>query len=285
MKDIIQNKLERYQVKTAEDELNALKEITQEVVLHALAKTDFFQKAQFVGGTCLRILHRLDRFSEDLDFSLNVPTPDFKLMPYLEEVGRVTEVYGYRFEISGKDAVDSQVRARFLKDDSIKKVLALRHAQDGGRKIQIKIEVDVNPPVGAQAAVKYCDFPTDFAVSTQELGSLFAGKLHALLCRPYLKGRDWFDFNWYVARGVSPNLPFLSNALKQQGTWKGQDILVDSRWLENRLGEKIDVIRWAEVVQDVARFLTPDRNAELRKVWSRDFFRSRLEKMRPHHSA
>lgn len=279
MKDLIQSKLGDYLPQTAEEEENALKEITQEVLLYELYRAGFFSKACFQGGTCLRIVHGIDRFSEDLDFALHAPDPHFDLTPYLKNVSAAMTVYGYNLEIQGADQAESNVRTRFLKDDSLKKLLNLKHQADFRKKIKIKIEVDANPPAGAVIKQSYVDFPTDFPINAHDLQSLFAGKCHALLCRVYIKGRDWYDFSWYVAKGILMNYDFLSHALDQTGPWKNKKVQVNGAWIEEHLKNKILKIDWQQVKQDVARFLKPEKQAVL-ALWNADFFLRKLEKLK-----
>ena len=99
-----------------------------------------------------------------------------------------------------------------------------------------------------------------------------------MLCRPYLKGRDWYDFNWYIAKGITPNLELLKNALEQYGPWKGESIDVDREWLVKELGEKISSIDWNDAAADVERFLMPVEQKSL-KLWSEKFYMSKLNKL------
>ncbi|MBN19957.1 MAG: hypothetical protein CL678_01630 [Bdellovibrionaceae bacterium] len=279
MKDIIQNRLStHYELNTAEDELNALKEITQEVVLYALYEVGFFEKASFLGGTCLRIVHSLDRFSEDLDFSTRKVDPSFKLDEYLEKVMDIMNPYGYGLTIDEKDLSDKSVQLRFLKDDSIKKVLTFKHRQDERQKIKIKVEIDTNPPEGAIEKTEFIDFPEDFQILAYDLPSLMSGKIHALLCREYEKGRDWYDYSWYVKNNCSPNLKLLENTLKQLGPWKGKDIRVDEKFLKDALVKKIDSLDWEDIKMDVRKFLSLEKAHSL-DIWSSEFFKSKVKKM------
>jgi len=279
VKDIIQNRLDtHYNLKSAEDELNALKEITQEAVLYALYKVGFFEKACFMGGTSLRIIHSLDRFSEDLDFSTREVDPKFNLDEYLEKAMKVMKPYGYCLTIDEKDLKDKNVQSRFLKDDSIKKVLTFKHQQDERQKIKIKVEIDTNPPSGAVEKTEFIDFPEDFQILAYDLPSLMSGKLHALLCRAYVKGRDWYDFSWYVKNNCSPNLELLENALKQLGPWKGKDIQVNETFLKDVLIEKINSLNWNDVKVDVRKFLSPEKAQSL-DIWSSEFFASKVKKI------
>lgn len=277
MKDLIQKQLDKYDSKTEQDEENALKEITQEICLHALSKAGFFEVATFQGGTCLRIVHGVDRFSEDLDFSLR-KHQKFDLVPYLTQVARFMSAYGYELEIAGEEKADRSVQTRFLKDESIKKNVSFNHLRDLRKKINIKIEVDINPPLNASDEPKFLDFPTDYSIVCHDLPTLFSGKIHALLCRPYDKGRDWYDFNWYLTQRVDANYEYLSAALRQAGPWKGKKLTIDKTWLLETLSQKINQTNWRSVVDDVSPFIKADKIEEIEKLWSADFFGMKLKK-------
>lgn len=137
------------------------------------------------------------------------------------------------------------------------------------------MEVDINPPAGSAFAYTYLDFPLDFEVCHQDLPSNFELKIHALLCRPYLKGRDWYDFSWYVRQKTQPNLPHLAAALHQMGPWKGDDLGVTAEWVAERLNEKVATIDWKSAAADVERFLGPADRASL-ALWSEEFFAAKI---------
>lgn len=278
MKDVIQNRLNIYNPKTPDEEINALKEITQEIALYSLYKAGFFQKACFLGGTNLRIVHGLDRFSEDLDFSTINSNPGFQLLPYLEQALIHMNAYGYKLTIDGKDRASKAIQSRFIKDDSIKKILTFQYVQDPRAKIKIKIEIDTNPPAGANNILEYVTFPMEFPVSSYDLPTLMSGKLHALLCRPYPKGRDWFDFLWYTSNKVKPNLLFLKNALFQLGPWKGEELKLDLDFLKNELNLKIKTIDWKDISIDVRKFISSER-AETLNLWGVEFFNKMVCKL------
>jgi predicted nucleotidyltransferase component of viral defense system len=278
MKDIIQKRLEKYNPKSPDEELNVLKEITQEVALFSLYKSGFFQNACFLGGTSLRILHGLDRFSEDLDFSLWKEDQEFSLDDYLDKAIVYMNAYGYDLSFDKKDLSDKAIQSRFLKDDSIKNVLTFQHIKDTRSKIKIKIEIDTSPPIGAEKSVEYVNFPLDFPVSTYDLKSCMSGKLHVLLCRPYVKGRDWYDLLWYISEGILPNLLFLKNALFQLGPWKGIEIELNENFIKSELQKKIRSNNWNEVKFDVKKFLKPEK-AETLDLWSLEFFEKKIIKL------
>lgn len=280
MIDIIKEKLRQYGAENALEEENAVKEILQEIALYALWRADFFDVALFQGGTSLRILHGLSRFSEDLDFLLRAPDPEFDWTPYLNALTDVVGQFGLKLDAQARPGMDKAVRQALLKNDSIASQLDLSFAGTGRPKtVRIKLEIDVNPPLGSGEATTYLDFPADYEVRHQDLASNFALKIHALLCRGFLKGRDWFDFSWYISRGVAPNLALLRNALLQAGPWAGdQGIAVDMPWLKEALFAAIRHIDWKEAAADVARFLRP---ADLKSVdlWSERFFDAKVEKL------
>lgn len=277
---MIQERLDLYKCLSQQEEENALREITQEVALAALSRTDFFKKAAFQGGTALRIFYSLDRFSEDLDFILKVPDKDFEFEPYLKPLSAELNVYGYNMEITDRSKAGQTVKKCFLKDNSLGKILTLHHLKGdkSQRKIKIKIEIDTNPPLGGNFENKFLDFPFAFAVTTQDLPSLFAGKNHALLCREYNKGRDWYDFIWYVSRKTHINFIFLSNALNQTGPWTGQNVSADKAWYQDEMKKKIISMNWRQAREELARFLKPEFLDTL-KLWSNEFFLDRLNKL------
>lgn len=280
MIDLIQKRLAEYKVTGPFEEENALKEIVQEIMLFALWRADFFEVAAFQGGTSLRILHGLNRFSEDIDFILREPNPGFKWQPYLDNIAETCEEFGIAPEVLDKDMMDKNVKAALIKDNSIAKQLNFSfYNQQHGKKLTVKLEIDANPPAGSGFDYTYLDFPVDYEVCHQDLSSNFALKTHALLCRPYLKGRDWYDFNWYIVQGSTPNLVLLQNALIQYGPWQGQNVEVTPDWLIKKLGEKIASIKWKEAAADVERFLKPVEQKSL-KLWSERFYMSKLESLK-----
>lgn len=277
---VIQQRLASFDCRTHVEEQQAIREISQEVVLAALGRSDFFKHALFQGGTCLRIFHGLNRFSEDLDFILREPNADFQLRPYLRHISDELAAYGYDIEITDRSEADAADKKAFLKDASLGKVLSLRHADQTGAaaKIRIKLEVDTNPPSGSGQELQYLDFPFVSGVAVQDKPSLFAGKLHALLCREYVKGRDWYDFIWYTSQRVGVNFEFLASAINQLGPWAGQQIMVDKNWMLSHLERTIASIDWRQAADDVRRFVPAQEQASL-DPWSQDLFFRQLRKL------
>lgn len=222
----------------------------------------------------------MNRFSENLDFILKKSDTDFQLKPYLQALTSELHAYGYRIEIVDRSNTDITVRKAFIKDDSVGKLLQLNHAGRTGplRKIRIKLEVDTNPPIGSGFEIKYIDFPFISSVTVQGKPSLFAGKIHALLCREYIKGRDWYDFLWYTSQKIKINYKFLSSALKQQGSWQGQDINTDLDWCINKLKDKIKSINWETTKDDVRKFVKVAEQPSI-DIWNQNLFLAQLEKL------
>ncbi|MBZ0166294.1 MAG: nucleotidyl transferase AbiEii/AbiGii toxin family protein [Candidatus Omnitrophica bacterium] len=287
---IIQERLNSYHSTSEQEEENALREIAQEVVLGGLSRAGFFKVAGFHGGTSLRILYSLQRFSEDLDFTLVQQKDDFRLDRYLRGLQDELTAFGFEFHIIDKNKMDQTVCKQFLKDDSLARLLTFDHLKPGRdtRSIRIKIEVDTNPPPGSDFEVKFHDFPFPYEIAVQDLPSLFAGKNHALLCRPFVKGRDWYDFVWYVSRDVPINFKYLSAAINQLGPWQGQAIPVDKNWYLQQMKERIESLDFDQARDDVKRFIKPADLPSL-DLWSTEFFLDRLSKLnreqRPHSNS
>ena len=279
MIDLLRKRLQTYSASNAVQEEQALKEILQEVALYALWRGGFFEIAAFQGGTSLRILHGLPRFSEDLDFILQKPDPAFQWPHYFESLTEVLAQFGVHCELSDRSRMDNTVRQAMLKDNSIGRQLDLSFFDASSpRKLKVKLEIDTHPPAGTGTSWHFLDFPVDFEVCAQDLPSNYALKLHALLCRPYLKGRDWFDFAWYCKQKTRPNLPHLAHALNQAGPWKDQNMPVDAQWLADAMYTKIRTIDWPLAAQDVAPFLPPAEQMSL-TLWSERFFADKVSRL------
>lgn len=272
MIEIIQQRLDSYQAQHKVAEEQVLKEILQEIALYGLWRAGFFDVAAFQGGTSLRILYSLPRFSEDLDFILKKPEPLFSWQKYIEQLADIFTECGLGVHILDKGSMDRRIRQAVLKNDAIANQISISFPDNNRRAaLKIKLEIDISPPGNSGYAWSYLDFPLDFEVCHQDLPSNFALKIHALLCRPYLKGRDWYDFSWYISRKVQPNYSHLQAALHQYGPWEKQNSTVDRNWLRQHLLEKISGIDWRIAVADVERFLDSSQRRSL-SLWSSKFF-------------
>jgi len=271
--DVLRVRFEQYAPANAADQENMLKETMQHYILASLSKHGLFSEAIFHGGTCLRVVNGMRRFSEDLDFLLKAPDAHFQWRKYLSLVQRDCAGEGIEFESVDREASDVTVRKAFLKTESAGSLLTfqLPFGRHRTRKIRVKLEVDTNPPAGSSVETAYLMFPRPEPLTIQTLESGFALKLHALLCRTYVKGRDWYDFLWYVARKTRPDLPLLANALEQQGPWADSSPDVTHTWLAENLENKIATIDWSLARDDVQRFL-PHTELDVLRNWDHTMF-------------
>jgi hypothetical protein len=270
---VIQDRLDSYDCRSALDEEHAVREIIHEIVLGALGRADFFRKAGLVGGTSLRILHGSSRYAEDLKFALETPDPEFDLRPYLDAVARELTAYGFGLEIDDPSGPLGAVRTADLRNVSICKVrqpvywpvtLPLR-------KQRVRLAVDTDPAAGATFEIRSLAFPFASAIRALDLPSLFAGRLHAQLCRENPTGGDWYDFIWFTDRGTLPNYELLRALLNQSGPWRGEGLLIDRGWCLDRLRVLIRGTDWAQAREEVRRSVTRNDQPSL-EVWSRRFF-------------
>ena len=280
---LLQNRLESYRCTSAEEEFNAIREMLQEMILAALSRTDFFVRAAFHGGTQLRIFEGVRRFSEDLDFALVSKETGLDLLPYMEKVAEEMSALGVQLEVKDRTNAAMTVKKGFLKNDSLVRILELRFVGKKGSvgspgKIVIKMEVDANPPTGATYRAAQLFFPFPASVRSFDRESSFAGKMHALLCRQYVKGRDWFDFVWYVGERVKINHALLSSALDQVGPWAGHGVATDDKWVGEQLLQVICRIDWAEARRDVLPFVYASDRPSV-DLWNEAFFANLVNRL------
>ncbi len=175
--------------------------------------------------------------------------------------------------------MDRRIRQAILKNDAIVNQMSISFPHYSRRAaLKIKLEIDISPPGNSGYAWSYLDFPLDFEVCHQDLPSNFALKIHALLCRPYLKGRDWYDFSWYISRKIQPNYSHLQAALHQYSPWENQNLTIDLNWLQQRFLEKIEVIDWQAAAADVECFLDSSQQRSL-SLWNRKFFTHKVHSL------
>jgi len=281
---MIKDWIAEYHPANEEETVSALREIMQEIVLAGLSRTDFFGKAAFYGGTALRIFYNLDRFSEDLDFSLLEKIPDFSLEPYFTAVITEFEAAGLTISIREKDKkVKTNVESAFLKSETIWKELVLEDIvkQAGiksNKSIKIKIEVDCVPPLEFQTEEKLLLRPFSFYVKCFTRQSLFAGKMHALLFRKWknrVKGRDWYDLEWYIKKNIPLDVRHFLQRAKDTGDWDKDSITREE--ILQLLSDKIDSVSMDNVKEDVVRFIKDDKVLE---IWSKEYFHLLIEKLK-----
>ncbi|MBS0648923.1 MAG: nucleotidyl transferase AbiEii/AbiGii toxin family protein [Verrucomicrobia bacterium] len=279
---IIEDKLKKYRSLTKQQEKNALREIAQEIALSALARTDFFKHAAFIGGSCLRIVYDLQRFSEDLDFWTLKPAPNFLWKPYLQVVADEFKAYAFDMAIVDRECPNAKVKRAILKkdSDSIEKVLILSDVRKytENEKLQIKFEIHTHPPAGGSFEPKNIDFPYPFSITALDRPSLFASKVAALFDPTHdVKGRHWYDFIWYIFNKWPINYKVFANAYNLLGgVLQVNPEQVTLSWLQEKLAELIQSIDWKAKREDVRNFISSEEQETL-NLWSPQFFLGYVE--------
>jgi predicted nucleotidyltransferase component of viral defense system len=277
---IVEQMLAPYEAGTELEKTNALREVMQEIALAGLQRGGFFQKAAFYGGTCLRIFHGLPRFSEDLDFSLLHPDPQFSFTPYFNAVTKEFAALGFDVEIRQREKkVSTAIVSAFLKNNTNVYDLQVK----GSRQTKIKFEVDTDPPLHFGTEERLLLQPFSFYTKCFVLPDLFAGKIHALLYRQWrtrVKGRDWFDFEWYVRNGTPLNLSHYCERARQSGDLTGPDLTPEE--FTQRLQARIATLDVDAARQDIQRFV---RDPAALAIWSREYFQELALKLRLTSSA
>lgn len=278
MEQILGTMLSKYQINNIDDKKNAIKEIVQEVVLCGLARGGFFKEAAFYGGTALRIFYGLDRFSEDLDFSLSSQNPEFDLTKYFAYIENETKSVGLNFIVTEKEkSVDSNIRSAFLKGNTKEHILTFydntpdANIINKDELIRIKFEVDINPPEGATYEYKFGLLPSPYQVRLYDLASLFAGKIHACLCRKWntrVKGRDFYDYVFFLSIGARVNLKNLKAKLVQSNyVQEDFDLTIES--LRGLLNARFSNMDFNQAKEDVLPFIRDKSKLDL---WCKEFF-------------
>ncbi|MBQ2573509.1 MAG: nucleotidyl transferase AbiEii/AbiGii toxin family protein [Bacteroidales bacterium] len=272
MDDIFNQMLSVYEINTDTDRRNATFEVMQQIILAGLQQGGFFDKAAFYGGTCLRIFHGLQRFSEDMDFSLVRKDDKFNIEDYFEPIVKVFESIGRKVVITKKDKrTFGRVESAFLKDNTQLYDVAFQTE----KSIKIKIEVDTNPPLMFDTEQKLLMKPYSFMTRCFTLPDLYAGKMHALVFRNWktrLKGRDWYDFEWYVRNDVPLDFLHLQERIKE---FSGEEMSREK--FMQLLNERLATADMKSVLEDVTRFV---RNPNELKIWSNDYFLELAKKIR-----
>mgnify|MGYP000020605479 CR=1 FL=1 len=285
MNEAIRNMLESYDLGTKDSAVHAVREVLQETALLGLWRSRFFEHAAFYGGTALRILHGLDRFSEDLDFTLLRPMPEFSLSPYLAALTRELEAMGFKTTAeSVQKGRASAIHSAFLKAGTREVLIAISAGErlaasiPHNQMLKIRLEVDTAPPGHFETETRFLFQPIPFSVRTCSLPDLFAGKMHAVLCRAWknrVKGRDWYDFVWFITNHPTLHLRHLEERMRQSGDWSGADALKETAF-RDLLRARIE---WLDVEKARSEVLPFLRNSDSVFVWSKEFFHAAAERI------
>ena len=281
MHSVVEDMLQKYDCTKPDRYKNALKEVIQEIALLGLFRGGFFDRAAFYGGTALRIFYGLDRFSQDLDFSLLKPDKKFRIDPYCQFVENELSAYGFKVQVSTKKkSARTNVESAFIKGGTMINMMQVKTVRPpvsgihGEELLTVKLEVDVDPPAGATYELKHQLMPIPYTVRLFSQPSLFAGKLHAILCRRWgsgrMKGRDLYDYVWYLAHSVPVDLKHVQARMVQTEHWKKERTLTEKD-LRELLDKRFGVIDYNQAKQDVYPYILEHSAVDL---WSADFFKS-----------
>lgn len=284
MQTVIGQMLSKYKIDTVDEKKNALKEIVQEVALCGLSRAGFFKNAAFYGGTALRIFYGLDRFSEDLDFSLAEPNEKFLISRYFSGLENELLSLGLQFSIEEKQKTqDSAIKSAFLKGNTKEHIISVYETGNvninSNEVIKIKFEIDTNPPPYATYENKYRLLPSPYQVKMYDMPSLFAGKLHAVICRSWksrIKGRDLYDYVFYLANNALVNMEHLKARLIDTGLLSKNDMF-DLNILKSMLNQRFENIDFTQAKQDVLPFISDKSKLEL---WGIEFFKDITQNLR-----
>ncbi len=285
MNDAVNKMLAKYQCQSEDDYEHALKEILQEITLCGLSDTDFFDFAAFYGGTALRILYGLPRFSEDMDFTLIQQEENFDWTPYLASMRERLEIYGFKIDVAIKNkSRNSAVESAFLKVNTLEALINIDQIGSGSahRKLKIRLELDTAPPQFIKTEFEPVLQPTIFSVRVPVRSYLFAGKMHAVLCRNWknktgnrAKGRDWYDLIWYLKEEVPLNLQELEARMKQTGHLATGETL-DQKLFCHLYEEVCSNLNTDAAKEDVLPFLEDSSDLGF---WNPDFFKALSRKI------
>jgi predicted nucleotidyltransferase component of viral defense system len=278
MSSAIEPLLAKYNPKTTQDFENALKEIIQEITLAGLARAHFFDKAAFYGGTALRIFYGLPRFSEDLDFTLLSKQPEFSLKDYFDSVQTTLRSFGFEVDVEEVDKenpariesafVKANTKMHFLKIDAAKQ---FADRIQSNKKMKIKFEVDVDPPLGFATEVKPLLPPITSSIKILKLSDLFAGKMHAVLFRQWnkrIKGRDFYDLLWYLRVKAPIHIAYLESKMRSGKEWNLKRKMTREDLL-SLLEERIKSIDFKRAREDVANFIADPEEVS---SWNTELF-------------
>lgn len=286
MNRVIETMLDRYKPQNNEERENAIKEIMQEIALAGLSRGGFFDKAAFYGGTCLRIFHGLNRFSEDLDFALLEKNPNFQLEAYFPALKKEFQSYGIDISIESKNKDEKNaIQSAFLKGNTLMLMISFFPKSEDARrivsnqKIKIKFELDTDNPRDGITEFRYQMLPAPYEVLIFDEATLFAGKIHAILCRNYknhVKGRDYYDYLFYIGKRSKINLRYLENKLKNTGGIIDDDEILTLDKVKELLKAKFESVDYEEAKADVSNFIS---NKESLIFWKKELFVSTLSEL------
>jgi predicted nucleotidyltransferase component of viral defense system len=262
------------------DQRNLIREILQEVILCHMKEIGLFHDLAFHGGTSLRLLHRIDRFSEDLDLSLIKANENYPFAKKMVDLEKSLKAVGFSFEFQNKIKADNPIKKYFINDVSF---LSDFKDQIGnfidGEKVKVKLELDVEPPDGQQFEVRKIQSSFSAEILAHDLGTCMGQKIHAVLCRAQsygldiIKGRDLYDLEWYLNHQVKPNFQNLNACLNRIGPWKGQDLKVNASWVIDKVDNCLSTKKFDAILADIKPLIPAAAFDKIKSKWSIGYFK------------
>lgn len=289
MSRVLEQMLEKYDLSDSHSIHRAIREVLQEIVLTGIWRAKLFEHMAFYGGTALRILYGLDRFSEDIDFSLLKPNPDFKWAPFAKTIENELKGFGFDFTLEQKEkSFSSDVQSAFLKTNTLQAMLKVGINKDltfgihPDTILKIKIEVDTDPVLGFRTQQEMLRNPIAIPITTIVKPDLFASKMHAALYRAWknrVKGRDWYDVIWYIRNKVPIGLKHFTECLEKNFPGK-ENVPKDLSALKNLITKKIDTLDIDSAKKDILPFV---RDTEAIDLWDKDYLKYWIERLELEH--
>jgi predicted nucleotidyltransferase component of viral defense system len=288
MHDVVKSMLDKYHISTRDEGEQALREILQEVVLLGVWRAKLFEHMAFYGGTALRILHGLERFSEDIDFTMLKKEPNFSWEPFAKTIESELQSYGFNFELKQKEKIfKSDVESAFLKTNTLQSMLRVEIPENylkglhPSSSLKIKIEVDKDPVLGFRTSQEMLHFPLPVPIQSVALPDLFASKLHAALFRAWknrVKGRDWYDVIWYIRNKIPLGLKHFKSCMQHNQTDSQNITINDKESVQSLVYDKIDSLDMQKVKEDIKHFVK-NNELEVIKLWDQAYFKDWIAKI------
>ncbi len=283
--NLLENLIKSQNPSSLESYKHSLLKAIQNISLLGLWRAGFFEYAAFYGGTALSIVHHLDRFSEDLDFSLLTPNENFSLEPFLKAVRTELKAWGIDATTGIIDKKDSNIESAFIKTNTMMALTEIRlpasilHSIHRNEISHIKIEIDPNPPCPFDSTFTYILEPIPFSVRVMSLSDIYAGKMHAILARKWknrVKGRDWYDLIWFISQQIELDLCHLQHRLLQSGHLVSDSHFAGEVFMK-MLISRIDSVDFNQAKEDVMPFVQDTRKLDL---WSKEFFTHLVDRIK-----
>lgn len=264
---------------TSDARKNLLREILQEVILCHMKEAGLFEDMAFHGGTSLRLLHRIDRFSEDLDMSLLVANESYDIAAKMRDLEVSLLNSGFRLEFQNKSKPTKAIKVFYVNDSDILNQFAREIGNViAGEKIKIKFELDVLPSDHQVFADSRVKSTFSVIVKSHDLTTCMGQKIHAVLCRSHfygmdiIKGRDLYDLEWYLEQGIIPNYNNLRECLIRGGPWEKQKLQIDRAWVVAEIHKSLQTKSFPMILEDLRPLVDSTIFESISARWNKSYY-------------